>query len=274
MTTNLLTPLPRFAKDDYGPIADRLKGVRRTYADKRGWGPGWPNPQMDKIHVYEANRIGHLKVREEIAPLLTYLIKAANALGYDMRKTSERDGGLGSFANRPIKHSKPPAPSNHSWGLAIDQNTRSNPMSKRWQSSTPPEVVDLWESSGFYWGGRYPVPPWFHDPMHAEYLGTPQDVAADMRNAEAAFARLGGTTLYPTLIAGAPNVAMVRVLQYRLNVHGAELEEDGDFGILTDRAVRHFQKDAELVVDGLVGPITWGELNDDPAPGEEPGEDA
>lgn len=37
---------------------------------------------------------------------------------------------------------------------------------------------------------------------------------------------------------------------------------DGDFGSATDKAVKAYQKDNGLVVDGIVGPATWGKLLD------------
>lgn len=50
----------------------------------------------------------------------------------------------------------------------------------------------------------------------------------------------------------------VKKLQKSLNKHGAKpkLVEDGVFGPITDTAVRNFQKDSGLKVDGLVGKNT------------------
>jgi hypothetical protein len=49
--------------------------------------------------------------------------------------------------------------------------------------------------------------------------------------------------------------ANVRYLQSVLG-----LKVDGQFGPITDRAVRTFQAANKLKVDGIVGPITWGRL--------------
>ena len=47
----------------------------------------------------------------------------------------------------------------------------------------------------------------------------------------------------------------VKTLQRKLN-----LQPDGIFGVLTDEAVREFQKSKGLTIDGIVGPATWAAL--------------
>ena len=64
----------------------------------------------------------------------------------------------------------------------------------------------------------------------------------------------------PTLDNGSKGVA-VRGLQRMLITRGYEPGEiDGRFGPRTDAAVRAFQSDHGLDVDGIVGPRTWDSL--------------
>jgi peptidoglycan hydrolase-like protein with peptidoglycan-binding domain len=52
----------------------------------------------------------------------------------------------------------------------------------------------------------------------------------------------------------------VRTVQYLLNEHGATVGVDGMFGRFTTDAIRTFQADHGLTVDGIVGNLTWPEL--------------
>lgn len=52
----------------------------------------------------------------------------------------------------------------------------------------------------------------------------------------------------------------VKILQVGLNGKGYALIGDGIFGPATDNAVRRFQSDNGLAVDGVVGPQTWNAL--------------
>jgi peptidoglycan hydrolase-like protein with peptidoglycan-binding domain len=69
----------------------------------------------------------------------------------------------------------------------------------------------------------------------------------------------------PTLVEGDTGPA-VRTLQTRLNVWGAHLTVDGDFGPGTLAGVKAFQTEHKLTVDGIVGPKTWAALNASPGP--------
>lgn len=65
---------------------------------------------------------------------------------------------------------------------------------------------------------------------------------------------------FATLKRGSNNKT-VKVLQALLNLlFNAGLEVDGYFGALTGAAVRSAQKKLGIVVDEVVGPITWGKL--------------
>ena len=54
--------------------------------------------------------------------------------------------------------------------------------------------------------------------------------------------------------------AAVKSAQRQLNVKGANLSADGQFGGRTTAAVRSFQKATGLDADGVIGPETWARL--------------
>ena len=65
----------------------------------------------------------------------------------------------------------------------------------------------------------------------------------------------------PRMICQGMSGADVEVLQALLKAHGYTLAGVGGvFGVSTDKAVRKFQTDNGLVVDGIVGPKTWRAL--------------
>ncbi|NES64085.1 MAG: peptidoglycan-binding protein [Okeania sp. SIO2D1] len=62
--------------------------------------------------------------------------------------------------------------------------------------------------------------------------------------------------LPPTLSRGSRGNDVER-LQMTLNEMGYSLVGDGIFGSNTEAAVKEFQKNSRLEVDGIVGPLTW-----------------
>jgi hypothetical protein len=67
------------------------------------------------------------------------------------------------------------------------------------------------------------------------------------------------TATLPTLKKGSKGND-VKTLQAALNKYGYKLTADGDFGKLTDAAVRDFQLGHGLSADGIVGAKTWAAL--------------
>jgi murein L,D-transpeptidase YcbB/YkuD len=120
-------------------------------------------------------------------------------------------------------------------------------------------MPELWKSKQFRWGGDYSRRK---DAMHYEFMGTPGDAArliAEIGGAPVAQAAAAAPAR-PTLRKGKGDRESVRLMQERLNAHGAGLVADGIFGPKTDAAVRAFQAAHGLVVDGICGPRTWAAL--------------
>lgn len=66
--------------------------------------------------------------------------------------------------------------------------------------------------------------------------------------------------LPPPLLVEGSRGKPVRELQKDLRILGAELKVTGTFNADTEKAVRQFQRDHKLEVDGEVGKFTWGAL--------------
>lgn len=233
-------------------------------ASSRGWGPGWPNAHTDHIvtAVCGAKRI-KLPVRSEIAVLVQRLVA-----DLEREHGPFHPGECWGFANRAIRGTR--IPSNHSWGLAIDLDAPSNPMTT---NPAARHTIGSYASRmaaryGFRWGGDYTGRK---DYMHFEFMGTPASAAVLTRTVRPTQAPAGGR---PTLPGGGlrrgSSGEPVRWLQRRLNqiagarghqiLGGRPLAVDGQFGEQTDKVVKVFQTHRGLVTDGIVGPKTWALL--------------
>jgi hypothetical protein len=225
-------------------------------ASERGWGPGWPNPRTDHLvtAVCGANRV-KLPVRREIAPLVQRLVA-----DLERQHGPFHVGQCWGFANRAIRGTS--IPSNHSWGLAIDLDAPSNPMTT---NPSARHTIGSYASGvaakyGFRWGGDYVGRK---DYMHFEFMGTPTSAAV-----------LAHRVVRPALPDGGlrrgSSGEPVRWLQGRLNeIAGARghqvlgnkpLGTDGVFGEQTESVVKVFQAHRHLEASGIVGPKTWAQL--------------
>ena len=70
---------------------------------------------------------------------------------------------------------------------------------------------------------------------------------------------IAGLSPYPTVRRGA-QAHPVRTLQQLLRARGQSVAVDGVFGPATETAVRAFQQQKHLSLDGVVGPLTWAAL--------------
>ena len=145
--------------------------INNNVAKANHWGEGWPaceehDPPLKSVLPLHFPH-DTVKVRSEIAELVSVLFEATEkAHGYHIR-----DGATWGYDCRAVLdlHGNPTnTPSNHSWGLAVDVNSDTNPRQLTFQSDLPLAVVPMWWDCGFYWGGWYRNSP--YDPMHFEYI--------------------------------------------------------------------------------------------------------
>ncbi len=272
---------------------EALEGVVPA-ASARGWGPGWPHCQSDKLATVAVGGRVRLAVRREIAPLVGWLCAETIRRGYPLRS-----GQCWGFACRAIRGRN--VASNHSWGLAVDLNSLANPMGPRLVTDMPSWLPQLWRDHGFRWGGDYSGRK---DAMHYEYVRTPDAAARTVARLGAAAKAATKPATKPTTPPAAKPAAKsatkptagraapafplpaghwfgvdqtpdshtgrrpedrprIRMLQARLVERGWDLGPDGAdgwYGPVTARVVTTFQREKGLQVDGRVGTRTWAAL--------------
>jgi hypothetical protein len=229
----------------------RPSGIDRNHAEAHGWGSGWPSCQKKKMAAVTKAGVT-VYVHREIAALVATLLEATERLGYDVKP-----GQTWGFACRAIRGTD--KPSNHSWGLAVDINALTNPMSTTFASDIPPAVVAMWWAAGWNWGGWAEKRP---DTMHFEYVHRPSDVDRHLAVARTYLTGQPWTGRLIRLAQPRMRGADVAWVQSRLNAKGTSprLVEDGVFGPKTEQALRAFQQKAGLAVDGVYGPRTHAAL--------------
>lgn len=135
-------------------------------ADTRGWRSGYPNCHPANIVTVTLSTGARLPVHHAIAELVKLICEECIRNGFVIRA-----GASWGYACRSIRGST--APSNHSWGLAVDLNAPDHPLGRR-NTGMPAFVPALFKRFGFRWGGDYTGRA---DEMHFEYMGTPATAA-------------------------------------------------------------------------------------------------
>lgn len=96
----------------------------------------------------------HLKVRDSLAEILAGILRHFGSYQEVVAARMDLLGGCYSYRRIAGSHRL----STHSWGAAIDLDPEANPMGKLWEPGVgmmPLEVVSLFESCGWRWGGRF-----------------------------------------------------------------------------------------------------------------------
>ncbi len=157
-------------------------------AASRGWGPGWPHCNTSNVVVITCGGLGFkFSCRREVAPLFHRMISELE----HARGKPFRPGWCWGGACRAIANTK--TPSNHSWWLAGDFDAPENPYASVSYhrahghsypgglvlvSTMPQNTQAIAAKYGMRWGGVYSSKP---DPMHFEFMGTPEQAAALIR---------------------------------------------------------------------------------------------
>lgn len=143
----------------------------------KGWGPGWPNCQTDKIKPHPLFPGG---VHRNIEELVNLLVAEMERRGFQFMKPG--CWGYGCRGTKTSSGSTTGTPSVHSWGLAIDINAPRNVFGADKSTSEIATkhrwVVKLMRAYGFYWLGP-PIKDW----MHFHFAGTPADAKRMTRKA-------------------------------------------------------------------------------------------
>jgi LysM repeat protein len=141
--------------------------ILRYIRDDGSIDPKWETERMVKAALPFAvplswdtsKSVTGIRCHKLVAPLMEEVFRQIAAQGL---KSAVKTYG-GGYVYRPKRGQV--KPSTHSWGIAIDLNPNTNAMGT--VGDMDPRLVELFESLGFLWGGRWAGRG--KDPMHFQY---------------------------------------------------------------------------------------------------------
>lgn len=239
-----------------------------TASQRRAWAPACTEQSMAPVVMY-----GGLRVWVDHRCVVAFQLLSAWFEAYKYPADPDDPGGPGGYNCRPITGGD--GPSLHAYGIAVDINPSRNPYTRRRLITDMPaamtaSIAAMRTVSGhqvFRWGGDWDTDGvtgdqtvW--DAMHFEIACTPEQLAvgidpSTMPGKETPMPEVDVSTTLPVVQQGSRGTT-VRVAQTALGMTGTQV--DGGFGPVTTKAVRVFQKQAGLTVDGIVGANTWAAL--------------
>ena len=114
-------------------------------------------PELNHVFTYRKENTHGFWCNKLLIPFFQNVYQAIVQAGLSDKLTSF-DGCYNLRYTRGAKRL-----SMHSWGIAVDHNARTNPLGVDGDMNS--EIVDIFESEGFCWGGNFKR----KDPMHFEF---------------------------------------------------------------------------------------------------------
>lgn len=233
------------------------RGTKRSTQQVRdAWGQPCGALPLVVLQLHSGAKLTVRKEAQEAFRALDYVMQAH---GY-----SPRAGDTGGYNCRAVTGGR--AHSLHAYALAGDYNWNTNPFRRdRLVTDMPEPMVDAIYRirtkggdpvfrSGIDWGTGRPTKP--YDAMHWEINASPAELAKriDWSTVQLPAMNALDPHTFPVVQEGERGPAVL-VLQDRLGIH-----TDGIAGANTAGAIRSFQAQRALKVDGVFGLQSWTAL--------------
>lgn len=231
---------------NFAGFAQHLVDAKARY-QKVAAATGVPWPVIAVIHMRESSQswAGSLAQGDPWTHVSTHVPRGRGPF------RSWEDAAIDALVNCPPKLAR-----NKDWSLAgtLDALEKYNGVGYRAHGVPSPY---LWAGTNQYRAGKY-VADGRYDPNHVDEQPGTAGLLMAMMVLDSTI-HFDGASLVPaqtpaTVKLGAHG-ELVTLLQTKLGIYA-----DGDFGALTESAVRKFQTYNHLTVDGIAGPQVWNAL--------------